>query len=106
VFPPPLHELEAEVMEEVWHGGERTVRDVLDPINARTATQRAYTTILTVMQRLDAKDLLRRERHGRRDAYVPALTREGGRDQERPTSRCRTARRACAPPGPARSPCG
>ena len=63
-------------MEEVWDRGERTVREVLDALNARSTTQRAYTTILTVMQRLHAKDLLRRERDGRRDVYLPALTRE------------------------------
>jgi predicted transcriptional regulator len=76
MFPPPLHELETEVMEEVWNGGERTVREVLEAINARSTPQRAYTTILTVMQRLHAKDVLRRERDGRRDVYVAALTRE------------------------------
>jgi predicted transcriptional regulator len=76
MFPPPLHELEAEVMEELWNGGERTVREVLDSLNARSTTQRAYTTILTVMQRLHAKGVLRRERDGRRDVYLPALTRE------------------------------
>jgi predicted transcriptional regulator len=75
VFPPPLHELETEVMAELWNG-ERTVREVLDALNARSTPQRAYTTILTVMQRLHAKDVLRRERNGRRDVYVPALTRE------------------------------
>lgn len=26
MFPPQLHELETEVMDEVWNGGERTVR--------------------------------------------------------------------------------
>jgi predicted transcriptional regulator len=76
MFPPPLHELESEVMEEVWNGGERTVREVLEAINARSTLQRAYTTILTVMQRLDAKELLRRERDGRRDVYLPTFTRE------------------------------
>jgi predicted transcriptional regulator len=75
MFPPPLHELETEIMEEVWNAGERTVREVLDALNARSTTQRAYTTILTVMQRLHAKDVLRRERDGRRDIYVPVLTR-------------------------------
>ena len=74
--PPHLHELEAEIMEEVWTRGECTVRDVLDALNARSATPRAYTTIMTVMQRLDGKRLLRRERNGRRDVYAPALTRE------------------------------
>jgi predicted transcriptional regulator len=75
-FPPPLHELEAEIMHELWEQGECTVRTVLDAINARSTPTRAYTTILTVMQRLHAKDLLRRERRGRRDVYVATLTRE------------------------------
>jgi predicted transcriptional regulator len=76
VFPPSLHELEAEVMEEAWAQGESTVRTVLDGLNARSKPQRAYTTILTVMQRLYAKELLRRERRGRKDVYVPAMSRE------------------------------
>ncbi len=74
--PPPLHELETGIMEEVWRLGECTVRAVLDALNARSEQERAYTTIITVMHRLDGKGLLRRERHGRRDVYVPALSRE------------------------------
>jgi predicted transcriptional regulator len=76
VFPPPLHELEAEIMDEMWNRRDRTVREVLEALNASSGPKRAYTTILTVMQRLHAKDLLRRERHGRKDVYVPALSRE------------------------------
>ena len=75
-YPPPLHELETEVMEELWTRGEANVREVLEALNAREETQRAYTTVLTVMQRLAAKDMLRRERRGRLDVYVPALSRE------------------------------
>jgi predicted transcriptional regulator len=74
--PPALHELEAEIMEEVWQRTACTVREVMDAINARSVQQRAYTTIMTVMQRLDGKHLLRRERSGRRDVYVPVLSRE------------------------------
>ena len=74
--PPPLHELEAEIMDEVWARGACTVRDVLDALNARSPTARAYTTIMTVMQRLDGKGLLQRERDGRRDVYVAALSRD------------------------------
>jgi predicted transcriptional regulator len=76
VVPPLLHELETEVMEELWSRGEGNVREVLEALNAREEMQRAYTTILTVMQRLAAKDMLRRERRGRYDVYVPALSRE------------------------------
>jgi predicted transcriptional regulator len=75
-FPPQLHELETEVMEELWTRGEGTVRDVLEALNGRNESQRAYTTILTVMQRLHGKGLLRRERRGRHDAYLPVLARE------------------------------
>jgi predicted transcriptional regulator len=74
--PPPLHELESEIMEEVWRRGACTVRDVLDALNARTDVARAYTTVMTVMQRLDGKGLLRRERSGRRDVYVAPLGAE------------------------------
>jgi predicted transcriptional regulator len=75
-FPPPLHELEAEIMEALWERGEGTVRSVLETLNGRSHSQRAYTTILTVMQRLHAKELLRRNRRGRRDVYVPAMSRD------------------------------
>jgi predicted transcriptional regulator len=75
-FPPALHELEAEIMDELWRRGEGTVREVLEALNGRGGAQRAYTTILTVMQRLHAKELLRRERSGRHDLYAPTLTRE------------------------------
>ena len=74
--PPPLHELEAEIMAEVWARDACTVRDVLDALNARSPTARAYTTVMTVMQRLDGKGLLERERDGRRDVYVAALSRD------------------------------
>ena len=76
VPPPPLHELEAEIMDEVWARGACTVRDVLDALNSRSPTPRAYTTVMTVMQRLDGKGLLERERDGRRDVYVAALSRD------------------------------
>jgi predicted transcriptional regulator len=75
-LPPALHELESEIMEEVWRRGPCTVRDVLDALNARSGVQRAYTTVMTVMHRLDGKGLLRRERRGRHDVYAPVFSRE------------------------------
>jgi predicted transcriptional regulator len=73
--PPPLHELESEVMEEVWRHDEVTVREVLDALN-RGPKQRAYTTVMTIMTRLDEKGLLERKRRGRADVYRSRLTRE------------------------------
>ena len=75
-YPPPLHELETEIMDELWRRGEGNVREVMEALNGRGGQQRAYTTILTVMQRLHTKELLRRERRGRHDAYLPALNRD------------------------------
>ena len=74
--PPVLHELEAEIMDEVWTQGETTVKLVMEVLNRKTKPPRAYTTYMTVMRRLNDKGLLARRRTGRQDTYVPTLTRE------------------------------
>lgn len=74
--PPALHALESEVMEELWARSEATVREVQEALNARADKVRAYTTLLTVMTRLDGKGLLVRRRAGRLDVYSPALSRD------------------------------
>jgi predicted transcriptional regulator len=73
---PGLYELEAEIMEEVWRLGETSVRDVQEALNARSEKTRAYTTVMTVMQRLDAKGFLRRRREGRTDFYQAEISRD------------------------------
>jgi predicted transcriptional regulator len=74
-IPPPLHELEAEVMEEVWTQGEASVRAVMEVLNARTEKPRAYTTYMTILARLHRKELLTRRRDGKTDFYRPAYSR-------------------------------
>jgi predicted transcriptional regulator len=74
--PPPLHDLESEVMDEVWRQQETTVRAVMEACNAAADRPRAYTTYMTVLSRLDGKGLLRRRREGKTDYYRPAHTRE------------------------------
>src|ERR1700747_3364814 len=74
--PPPLHELEAEIMEEVWRHDEITVKQVMEALNRRAKPPRAYTTYMTVMRRLNDKGLLDRRRTGRQDTYVPTLSSE------------------------------
>src|SRR3954464_7782800 len=74
--PPALHELETEVMDAVWAGGEETtVRRVMDELNARSSPDRAYTTFMTVMARLDDKGLLKRRREGKSDISRPVMWR-------------------------------
>jgi predicted transcriptional regulator len=63
-------------MEEVWRQGETNVRTVMDALNARAAKERKYTTIMTIMARLDRKGLLRRRRQGKADYYRPTVSRE------------------------------
>lgn len=74
--PPPLHELEAEVMEELWRAGEAPVRAVMDALNAGAGKERAYTTYMTIMARLHRKGLLARRREGKTDFYAPHYTRD------------------------------
>jgi len=74
--PPVLHDLEAEVMEEVWRQGEASVRSVMEACNRGRRQPRAYTTYLTIMVRLDRKDLLQRRREGKTDFYRPRLSKD------------------------------
>ncbi len=74
--PPALHELESEVMEQVWATGESSVRTVMDALNQRASKPRAYTTYMTIMARLHKKGMLARRREGKTDFYAPALPRD------------------------------
>src|ERR1700692_4350874 len=73
---PQLHELEAEVMEEVWSQGEASVRTVMEALNRRASKERAYTTYMTIMARLHKKGVLDRRREGKTDFYAPLLARD------------------------------
>ena len=65
-------------MEHVWSQGRASVRSVMDAVNEDLGrSPRAYTTVLTVMQRLEAKGMLERRRGtGRHDVYTPAIARD------------------------------
>jgi predicted transcriptional regulator len=62
-------------MEEIWRRDEATVREVLEALN-KGRKQRAYTTIMTIMARLDEKGLLRRRKRGKTYVYRPVMSRE------------------------------
>ncbi len=69
-----LGPLEAEVMARFWTRGPATVRAVVDELTSDRDI--AYTTVMTVMVRLERKGLLRRERNGKTYVYRAALTRD------------------------------
>jgi predicted transcriptional regulator len=73
---PVLHELEAEVMEQIWADGEASVRTVMEALNRRASKERAYTTYMTIMARLHTKGVLDRRREGKTDFYAPRLARD------------------------------
>jgi len=60
-------------MDAVWAASDQvSVRTVLDALNEGRAEPLAYTTVMTVMNRLVAKNVLRR--HGERRSYVYEAT--------------------------------
>lgn len=76
-LPPELHELEAEVMDDLWERStEAPVRDVMESLNAVADKPRAYTTYMTILGRLHSKGVVERRREGKTDFYRPVYTRE------------------------------
>lgn len=69
-----LGELEAKVMEVLWHAAApMSVRQV----HTVLAVDRdlAYTTVMTVLDRLAKKEIVQRERDGRQWLYQPTTSR-------------------------------
>lgn len=70
-MPPPL---ELECLKALWGIGEGTVRDVrVVMVGNRNL---AYTTVMTVLDRLEKRGGVTRRKQGRSFVYVPKLSRE------------------------------
>ena len=65
-----LGKLEREVMRVAWSRGEISVRDVFLDFDEQVA----YTTLMTKLQRLHRKGILRRRKQGRAFWYAPRLS--------------------------------
>jgi predicted transcriptional regulator len=69
-----LGDLEREVMTQLWDAREPlTVRQVHERLSGRDL---AYTTVMTVLDRLAKKSVVVQERDGRAYRYAPAQSRE------------------------------
>jgi BlaI family transcriptional regulator, penicillinase repressor len=69
-----LGELQKAVMEAIWELGEATVQQVRDRVNREPLP--AYTTILSVMQKLEKAGWLTHRALGRRYVYLPSRSRQ------------------------------
>jgi predicted transcriptional regulator len=69
-----LGELQKAVMETVWEHGEATVGQVRELL--KREPQPAYTTILSVMQKLEKAGWLTHRTEGRGYVYLPTRSRD------------------------------
>jgi predicted transcriptional regulator len=69
-----LGELEGAVLDALWDAGELATPAVHEKVGL--PRKLAYTTILTVLQRLNKKGLAGRREEGRAHVYFAALSRE------------------------------
>lgn len=70
-----LGSAELEVLKVLWERGPSTVRDVLERLHARNRRV-AYTTVLTVLTRLDQKGMVASDRSEHAYVYRARVTRE------------------------------
>ena len=68
----PFGDLEEKVMEVLWKTGNGTVSQINEALNGEFA----YTTVMTVLDRLYKKGFLEREKEGKGYRYYPVITKE------------------------------
>ncbi|HEX8358546.1 MAG TPA: BlaI/MecI/CopY family transcriptional regulator [Longimicrobium sp.] len=71
-----LYDRELEVMQVLWDRGPSTVAEVRDAI----PDEMAYTTVLTVLRRLEEKGYAGREEEGRAHRYRARVHRQQARE--------------------------
>ena len=69
--PSPVSEAELELLKSLWERGPSTVREL-----HKATPSRAYTTVQTLLFRLEEKGCVRVDRSGLAHVFVPVVTRE------------------------------
>jgi len=73
---------ELEALKFLWDQGEATVREVCDTMNADANNNAkdnaglAYTTVLSLLQVMEQKNLVSHRRQGKAYVYLPKVERE------------------------------
>jgi len=70
-IPPPL---ELQCLSALWSLGEANVQAVRDSLAPRKML--AYTTVMTMLDRLTRKQILSRRKVGRSFVYLPLVSRD------------------------------
>ena len=63
-------------MAHLWSVGPATVGETLEALNASSKRTLAYTTVMTILVRLDEKGYVNRTREGRLFRYAAAFAEE------------------------------
>ena len=71
--PSPFGDLEEKIMEFLWEKGNGSVREVRQFLGE---DRFAHTTVMTVMDRLYKKGILKRKKEGKGYRYYPVISRE------------------------------
>ena len=72
----PLGPLGRRVMEHLWRIGPATVADVRGTLNEGASQPLAYTTVMTILVRLEERGYASRVREGRTYRYAAAFPEE------------------------------
>ena len=74
--PTVLGKFELEIMHVIWNSGKATVQEIKDTLSQ--AHPAAYTTFLTMMQRMEKKGIVEHEMHadGKTYVYKPLVSQE------------------------------
>jgi predicted transcriptional regulator len=70
-IPPPL---ELECLRVLWHLGSGSVHEVRAELDRKRPL--AYTTVMTLLERLERKGAAVRHKNGRAFVYAPGVDRE------------------------------
>ena len=65
--------LELQILSLLWEHGQLTVREVLESLPDKK--DRAYTSVLSVMQVMEKRGFLKRKRAGKADLWLPKQER-------------------------------
>jgi BlaI family penicillinase repressor len=75
---PKLSKLEMQIMEVLWSAGPSAIREIQESFGAKNRP--AYTTVQTMVYRLEVKKALRRARKiGNAHIFEPVITRDAAK---------------------------